>query len=72
MRKLDTETYVVIENFKELPNGNFGAIQGAAAMWAESPTTRSVDEVVPVLGTTIRIVPETELRAVLGMITGKW
>ncbi len=64
-RYKNTETFVVIENFKELPDGNFGAIQGAAAKWSESPTTRSVHEVILGIGTTIRVVPESELQTAL-------
>jgi hypothetical protein len=70
MRQREVQWYVVIENYKELPDSDFSAIQGAAAMWAESPETRTVHEVICGLGTKLRQVPDDELRAALGMITG--
>jgi hypothetical protein len=66
----ETHCYVVVENYKELPNADFAAIQGAAAMWAESPETRTVSEVLCGFGTPVRTVPVSELRQALGMITG--
>jgi len=68
--RLDLQTYVVYEDGSELPDSSFAAIQGAAAMWSENPESRTVYEIVPVLGTKLREVPASELRSAIGMLTG--
>ncbi len=66
--KRETHCYAVYENFKELPDSNFSAIQGAAARWIEAPDRRTVRELLPGLWTPLRDVPEEELLHALGML----
>jgi hypothetical protein len=55
--------YSIVEDGAEI--ATLASLYGAAHLWAECPETRTVNQVMPSVGTIIRTIPAYELKEAL-------